>query len=100
MAIELVGRPSALPADFHCPECQTNRPPYGFEMNGGDLGIVGMVQYFTVFCAAEKPRLEGVLPSVCGHIFAVQILKYMPPTDPALLAQFHQMLKGIGGTAS
>jgi hypothetical protein len=52
--IEIVGQqPMAKQKDFFCPTCGTARPPFSFEMNGGDLGMMGMVQYITVFCGAK-----------------------------------------------
>jgi hypothetical protein len=119
MPIQLVGQPQPLPSKYHCPECKTECPPYGFHMMGGDLGMVGTVQYFTIFCAAPiPPPLDEAdyteamkLPAeqrdadfrgrramkekiLCGHIFAVQVLQYMPPRDPAMLAQLEALMRG------
>jgi hypothetical protein len=134
MPIQLVGQPQPLPSKYHCPECKTECPPYGFHMMGGDLGMVGTVQYFTIFCAAavsgspekdvravveaallwergegtnaldvairdylsERPvePVGSIPPKLCGHIFAVQVLQYMPPRDPAMLAQLQALMKG------
>ena len=47
--------PGTIVAHYHCPDCKTDRPPYGFNMNGADLGPAGGVQYFTIFCAADLP---------------------------------------------
>jgi hypothetical protein len=49
---------------FHCPHCHTERPPYGFHMNGSDLGILGATQYMTVFCTAQ---LTTQSCGTCGH---------------------------------
>ena len=60
--IEIIGQqPEEKIKDFHCPECKTPRPPFSFEMNGGDLGIMGMVQYLIVFCGAKLPAI----PPIC-----------------------------------
>src|SRR5579885_2314039 len=58
--IEIIGaQPDPLPPPaVRCPHCKTERPPYGFILNGGDLGIVGQVQYFTIFCGATVSGAE------------------------------------------
>jgi len=95
--IEIIGaQPDPLPPPaVRCPHCKTERPPYGFILNGGDLGIVGQVQYFTIFCGAtvsgaeEKDALR-----ICGCILGVHIIGYRPPQDPSQIAALQQALKG------
>jgi hypothetical protein len=77
-----------------CPWCRTIAPPYGFHFNGADLGMIGTAKYFTVFCAAELPLVEGQKePSICGAILSVQIIEYRPPSDPAKLAALVEAIK-------
>lgn len=89
---------------FHCPECKTQNPPYGFVLNKHDLGLVGVVEYFTIHCAAvrhvDRYPADAELPDpeICGCIFSVQILAYIPPTDPALQKQLTEaMIRAAGG---
>jgi hypothetical protein len=89
-----------------CPHCKTHRPPYGFHLNNADLGMVGSVQFFTIFCAAVTATPDDDVvppegeapppPKLCGAIFNVQILQYIPPQDPALLAELARHLKSGG----
>lgn len=87
---------------FHCPECKTQNPPYGFVLNKHDLGLVGVVEYFTIHCAAVKTVYDSLnepeAKGICGCIFSVQILAYIPPTDPALQKQLAEaMIRAAGG---
>ncbi len=114
----------APPTKQRCPACGTVAPPYGFHLNGGDLGIIGTVKYFTIFCNAELelpqrsddmcnqfPFRPGdtVRPCIlkaghagphqdgrshCGAILGVQIIEYLPPCDPAKLAALMAAMKG------
>lgn len=99
MPIELIDS-GVRPAVYHCPTCKKIAPPYGFHLNGGDLGIVGMVQYFTIFCAAQVEPADDATETpakVCGAILAVQIMQYQPPRDPVQLAALHRaMMAGPG----
>lgn len=92
--IELIdGRPEV--AKFHCPTCKSVAPPYGFHMNGGNLGLVGLVLYMTVHCAAEIEPAddEKKTPAkICGAILTVNILQHQPPTDPVLRAKLNAMM--------
>ncbi len=123
MSVLLIDREQmqAPPTRQRCPLCGTIAPPYGFHLNGGDLGIIGMVKYFTIFCNAElpppvetpdevieharrgavPPRLrqetsekEGATTKHCGAILGVQIIEYLPPSDPAKLAALMAAMKG------
>jgi hypothetical protein len=98
--IEIIGRQPDLPASpaVRCPHCKTERPPYGFILNGGDLGIVGQVQYFTIFCAAAVPgkgtQEKDAGGEICGCILGVHIIGYRPPQDAAQIAALQQALRG------
>lgn len=100
MTIQLIDTGALAGPVYHCPECK-KVPAYGFHLNGGDLGIVGIVEYFTVFCANEtKPAnpVTGDKASICGAILGVNIMRHHPPRDPALRAQLEAMIQsGIAG---
>lgn len=69
--------------DFHCPTCETPRPPYGFHMNGADLGVMGVTQYMTVFCSAQV-KLTTERCARCSHFKSMHTLGQgacLPP-DP------------------
>jgi hypothetical protein len=81
-----------------CPHCGTEKPPYGFHLNAGDLGVIGVVQYFTIFCAAlvdaPNPTEREPKKKTCGAILSVNITQWQPPTDPAQLAALQHAMKG------
>jgi len=77
---------NAKPAEFHCPECKTVRPSFGFHLNRQQLGIIGYVEYFTIFCAAVKDPTAKE-SAVCGCIFNIMLTTYQPPNDPDLMRQ-------------
>jgi hypothetical protein len=102
MPVEIIGAPPPQQpaAKFRCPQCKAENPPYGFVLNGGDLGLVGTVQYFTIFCGAAispEASVAGDTPSeprICGCILGVQIINYQPPRDPAQLLALQTALRG------
>ena|ERR1700758_3406693 len=95
-----------VPGNFsHCPECKTVAPPYGFVLNRYNLGVIGQIEYFTIYCAAPRAKLsvdpdtrEIKDPEGCGCILGVNIISYQPPTDPRQVQELmRQMMKAGGG---
>lgn len=126
--IQLVGgnptEQKTPPGKLHCPECRTEQPPYGFHLSGGDLGVLGIVQYFSIFCAAPVRVNTGCTrcghqshhpgaacpicacaefvadetTKICGCVLGVNITQWQPPADPAQLAALQKAMRG--GTPS
>jgi hypothetical protein len=102
-------RKIVTPADLvpgnlsHCPECKAVAPAYGFVLNRYNLGVLGQIEYFTVFCAAPRTKLsvdpetrELKDPEVCGCILAVNIISYQPPTSPEQVEALMRQMRGEG----
>lgn len=78
-----------LPEDpnaFFCPHCGAEKPPFGWNWNGGDTGPFA-VAYLTCFCGK------------CKNIISVAVTQFIPQKQLAeqMMKQFQAVLAGKGG---
>jgi len=74
--------PPADPGGFHCPNCGTDRPPYGWHFNIGDTGPFAL-QWITCFCGD------------CKEILGVSVVQFMPKQE--LVEMLKQQFAGKVG---
>lgn len=95
---QLVPPAGSLPK---CPGCGTENPNIGFNLKGADLGLIGEVKFFLIYCASElknQTETPDAPVKLCGRIFGVNLIQYDPPRDPAKMQQLMAALKNSGGS--